>query len=68
MPQAFDYTTGLSSAWSNVATFVPKLVVFLIILVVGWIVARVITKAISVILTKVGFDRAVERGGMPCGG
>jgi Flp pilus assembly pilin Flp len=64
MPEAFDYTTGLSNAWSNVATFVPKLVVFLIIVVVGWLIAKAITKAISAVLTRVGFDRAVERGGI----
>ena len=53
-----------SPAWSNVATFVPKFVVFLIIVVVGWLIAKVITKAISAVLTRVGFDRVVERGGV----
>jgi hypothetical protein len=28
MPVSLNYTTGLSNAWSNVATFVPKFVVF----------------------------------------
>jgi hypothetical protein len=64
MPVALNYNTGLSNAWSNVATFVPKFVVFLIILVVGWLIAKVITKAISAVLTRVGFDKAVERGGI----
>jgi Conserved TM helix len=64
MPVAFSYTTGLSNAWSNVATFVPKLVVFLLILLVGWLIAKAITKVISAVLTRVGFDRAVERGGI----
>jgi hypothetical protein len=64
MPAALDYGTGLSNAWSNVATFIPKFVVFLIILVVGWIIARIITRAISAVLTRVGFDRVVERGGV----
>jgi hypothetical protein len=64
MPVAINYTTGLSSAWSNVATFVPKLVVFLIILIVGWMIAKAVTKIISAVLTRVGFDRAVERGGI----
>lgn len=64
MPAAMNYTTGLSNAWSNVATFIPKFVVFLIILVVGWLIAKVITKAISAVLTRAGFDRAVERGGV----
>jgi Conserved TM helix len=64
MSVAVNYGTGISSAWSNVATFVPKFVVFLIILVVGWLIAKIITKAISAVLTRVGFDRAVERGGV----
>ena len=64
MPEAVSYTTGLSNAWSNVATFVPKFVVFLIILIVGWLIAKTITKAVSAVLTRVGFDRAVERGGV----
>ena len=64
MPESINYTNGLSNAWSNVATFVPKLLVFLIILIAGWLIAKVITKAISVVLTRVGFDRAVERGGI----
>jgi hypothetical protein len=64
MPVALNYTTGLSNAWSNVATFVPKLVVFLIIVLVGWLIAKAVTKIISAVLTRVGFDRAVERGGI----
>ena len=64
MPVAINYGTGVSSAWSNVATFVPKFVVFLIVLVVGWLIAKIITKAISAVLTRVGFDQAVERGGI----
>ena len=64
MPVALSYTNGLSNAWSNVATFIPKFVVFLIILVIGWLVARLITKAISAVLTRAGFDKAVERGGI----
>jgi hypothetical protein len=38
--------------------------VFLIILVIGWIVARTIAKILSKVLSKVGFDRVVERGGI----
>ena len=35
MPEAINFGTGVSNAWSNVATFIPKFVVFLIILIVG---------------------------------
>ncbi len=64
MPQAINFSTGISNAWSNVATFVPKFVVFLIILIVGYIVAKVIARILSRVLTRVGFDRLVERGGV----
>jgi len=64
MPQAINFSSGVSNAWSNVATFVPKLVVFLIILIVGYIVAKAIAKILSRVLTRVGFDRLVERGGV----
>ncbi len=61
---AIDYKTGLSNAWSNIATFIPKLVVFLIILVVGYVVAKAIAKILTRVLQKVGFDNLVERGGV----
>jgi hypothetical protein len=50
--------------WRSVATFAPKLLAFIVILVVGWLVAKLIAKAIDKILERVGFDRAVERGGI----
>lgn len=64
MSEAIDFGTGLSNAWSNVATFIPKFVVFLVILIVGYLIAKAITKILSKILTRVGFDRLVERGGV----
>lgn len=61
---SINFGTGVSNAWSNVATFVPKFVVFLIILIVGYLVAKAIAKILSKVLTRVGFDRVVERGGI----
>ncbi len=56
--------TALNDGLSTIAEFVPKLVAFLLILVIGLIVAKLISKAVSGLLEKVGFDRAVERGGV----
>ncbi|ROR91800.1 mechanosensitive ion channel family protein [Nocardioides aurantiacus] len=56
--------TALNDGLSTIAEFVPKLVAFLLILVIGLIVAKLISKALSGLLEKVGFDRAVERGGV----
>jgi hypothetical protein len=47
-----------------VALFVPKFIAFLLILLIGWFVAKAIGKAVDKILERVGFDRAVERGGI----
>jgi hypothetical protein len=61
---SINFSTGLSNAWSNVATFVPKLVVFLIILIVGYFIARALEKIVDRILVRVGFDRLADRGGI----
>jgi len=64
MRAAVDWESGVSSAWRNVVEFVPRLVAFLIILLIGWIVARVLQRVTNAVLERVGFDRAVERGGV----
>ncbi len=64
MVLAVDYGQGVSDAWSAVATFIPKLVVFLLILLVGWLVAKAVEKILGKVLQRVGFDRWVERGGV----
>lgn len=55
---------ALRDMWRSIATFAPKLLAFLVILIVGWLVAKLIAKAIDKVLERVGFDRAVERGGI----
>jgi hypothetical protein len=55
---------AITSFLTTLAEFLPKLVAFLVILVVGLIVAKLIAKAVGKLLEKVGFDRAVERGGV----
>lgn len=64
MPLAVDYQAGIENAWSNVATFVPKLLAALVILLVGYFVAKVIASILNKVLERVVFDRVVERGGV----
>ncbi len=54
----------LNEMWRSVVAIAPKALLFLLILVLGWIIAKLIGKAIHKILERVGFDRAVERGGI----
>ncbi|WP_370939308.1 hypothetical protein [Amycolatopsis sp. cg13] len=55
---------GLGQAWNLVATFVPKLVGFLIILLIGWLIAKALSKALGLVLGKLGFTRLVEKTGL----
>jgi hypothetical protein len=54
----------LDQLWSTLVVYVPKVVLFVLILVVGWFVAKAVGKAVDKVLERVGFDRAVERGGV----
>jgi hypothetical protein len=64
MTFAIEFGQGIEDAWGNVASFVPKLLAFLIILAIGYFVVKAIAKIVDAALGRVGFDRAVERGGI----
>lgn len=55
---------ALATALNSIATFVPQLVLFVVILLIGVLVAKVLSKAVNKVLERVGFDRAIERGGI----
>ena len=55
---------ALKDALAAVATFVPRLLLFFVILIIGFIVAKALAKAVNAVLERVGFDRAIERGGI----
>jgi hypothetical protein len=53
---------SLARMLDSVIRIVPKLVIFVVILIIGWIVAKVIERAVTAILRRVHFDRVAERG------
>jgi len=55
---------AFGNALSGVFAFVPRLVGFLVILLVGWLVGIAVCKALTALLRKVGFDRLSNRIGM----
>ncbi|SCL30112.1 mechanosensitive ion channel family protein [Micromonospora inyonensis] len=59
-----DIGDALTDMWRSVLLFVPRAIAFIAILVVGWIIARAVLKIVDTVLERVGFDRAVERGGV----
>ncbi|HKY49063.1 MAG TPA: hypothetical protein VJQ79_13890 [Acidimicrobiia bacterium] len=59
-----DIGDTLGNAWARVVELTPKIALFLLILIVGWIVARALARLLETVLEKIGFDRWVERGGV----
>ena len=59
-----DIESGLQSAWQHVATIVPKLLGFFLILLIGWFLAKALSKLTNSLLERVGFDNWVERGSL----
>jgi Conserved TM helix len=57
-----DIEGGLEEAWRDVVTFAPKLLGFFVILLIGWFVAKGLSKLANRLLERVGFDGFVERG------
>ena len=64
MLSAVDFEGGFERAWDSIITFVPKLLGFLLILAIGYFIAKAIEKVLDGILERVRFDRLVERGGL----
>ncbi|GAC1677857.1 MAG: hypothetical protein PVS3B1_18460 [Ktedonobacteraceae bacterium] len=56
--------TSLAGALALFFAFIPKLLGFLVILLIGWLVATAVEKALTLILRKVGFDRIADRIGL----
>ncbi|MDG4838923.1 hypothetical protein O7631_20600 [Micromonospora sp. WMMD967] len=59
-----NVSDAVGDALRSVMLFLPKAVAFLAILVAGWLIAKAALKIVEKVLERVGFDRAVERGGV----
>lgn len=55
---------ALENAWDSFVEALPEIALFLLILIVGWILAKAIARILETLLEKIGFDRWVERGGI----
>ena len=64
MEEKVNLTAGVEQAWTNFMTFLPKFLMFLAILVVGYFLAKLVARGFDALLERIGFDRLVERGGI----
>lgn len=61
---AYTLSRGADQAWAHVITFVPSFLAFLVILLLGYLVARLLGNVVDKTLHRIGFNHLVERGGV----
>src|ERR1700722_15834934 len=59
---SFQISTSFQNLLDTVFHAIPKILVFLLILVIGWLVAKALERIVTMILHRVKFDHFVERG------
>jgi len=59
---SFQVSQSFQNLLDTVFHSIPKILVFLLVLVIGWIVAKVLARIVDMVLRRVKFDRFVERG------
>jgi MFS family permease len=64
LAQIQEAQSGLENAWDNILEFLPKIGAFLLILIIGYFIARILAGILDKVLRRVGFNRWVERGGV----
>src|SRR5690606_34734909 len=60
--QSFIY--AMTALWTKVASFIPDLITALIIVLLGFVVARIVDAVLSKGLAKLGLDRLMRRAGV----
>jgi hypothetical protein len=59
---AVNVSDSAQTALDSFFAFLPRLVGFLLVLAIGWIIARVVKAAVTKLLQKVGLDKALHTG------
>lgn len=57
-------TTSFASALSLLLGGIPKIIGFLVILIIGWIIASILAKAVTAVLHAVKFNDLAQRSGV----
>ncbi|MER7666902.1 hypothetical protein ABTY61_00370 [Kitasatospora sp. NPDC096128] len=59
-----DFGSGFTQAWGKIAKVIPQFIAFLVILAIGWVVAKAIARILDRVLRRVGSEKVAERAGM----
>ncbi|WP_345375384.1 mechanosensitive ion channel family protein [Promicromonospora umidemergens] len=63
MPLQVDWLAPLTNALGAVASFIPKLLVFLIVFLIGYFIAKAIARFVGMVLKRIGFTKVLEKAG-----
>jgi len=64
MEQVDIFTESLSGFWSQLSSFVPQLIAALLLLFVGWLLAKIARTGVRRLLTTLKFDKITEKSGL----
>ena len=64
LAQDTGFRSGFDRSLEEFATLLPKIGYFLLILIIGAFLAKAVSKILTKVLQRVGFDQLVERGGV----
>ena len=59
---SFQISNSIQNLLDTIFHSIPKIVVFLLILIIGWLVAKALARVVDMLLRTVKFDHFVERG------
>ncbi len=62
-PLVIDWESSFTDTLSSVLRFIPKLLVFLVVLFIGWLIAKAVARFLGVLLQKVGFAKLLDKAG-----
>ena len=58
------FLTSLHAFWGQIAVFLPKFLAALVLLLAGWLLARLLRAGMKRILEALGFEHIAERSGL----
>jgi hypothetical protein len=69
LPQTFDDSKtalehSFTDAWHKIVSYTPNLLAAIVVLVVGYFVAKIVAHAITVVCERAGLQKAAERSGL----
>lgn len=59
-----DFDGIFTDTFGDIAAFIPKLIAFLLVFLIGMFVARIIRRAVGTLLTKINFDSYIDKAGI----